>query len=221
MKGSRAFTLLEVMVAVTILSLSMASLFSAQTGSIGATQYIKHITVASQLGRCKMSELELLVLREGFETAEFGDWTDGPCCELRDERVRIDGPDPFTCRWRFETVRLPSISDAQTAAGEAAMEGDAEAAEGAMGMSLLGPLLPIVQTLLEAAIRRVSVQVVWEDGPIERNVELVQYITNPNQGELGGLLRGNQVQEIQEELGGGPNPPQGPPNNPPPDGSGN
>ena len=204
MRGSRGFTLLEVMVSVLILSISMSSLFSAQTASIGATQYIKHITIASQLGRCKMSELELEVLREGFEMAEFEDWTEGPCCELRDEEVRLRGEDPFECRWRFETVQLPSISDTQTAVGEAAMEGDQEAAQGAMGMGLLGPLLPIIQNLLEQAIRRVSVQVVWQDGRIERNVELVMYMTNANQGDLGSMLRGNQMQEAAEEINGPP-----------------
>lgn len=204
MRGSRGFTLLEVMVSVLILSISMSSLFSAQTASIGATQYIKHITIATQLGRCKMSELELEVLREGFEMAEFEDWTEGPCCELRDEEVRLRGEDPFECRWRFETVQLPSISDTQTAVGEAAMEGDQEAAQGAMGMGLLGPLLPIIQNLLEQAIRRVSVQVVWQDGRIERNVELVMYMTNANQGDLGSMLRGNQMQEAAEEINGPP-----------------
>jgi general secretion pathway protein I len=201
MRGGRAFTLLEVMVAVVILALSLSSLFSAQTTAIGATQYVKHLAVASQLGRCRMSELELEVLREGFEMAEFEDWTDGPCCELRDERVRLRGSDPFTCRWRFETVQLPGLNDAQNAAGDAIMEGDAEASEGMAAMGLLGPMLPMLQNLLEAAIRRVTVQVVWQDGLQERNVELVQYLTNPNQGDLGAALRGTANEEAAEGAG--------------------
>ena len=112
MRGGRAFTLLEVMIAVLILGLSLSSLFTTQTGAVGATQYIKHVAVASQLARCRMSEIELEIFREGFEIAEFGSWESGPCCELRDERVRLAGPDPFGCRWRFETVTLPSVSDA-------------------------------------------------------------------------------------------------------------
>ena len=213
MKGSRAFTLLEVMVAMLILSLSLSSLFSAQTASIGATQYVKHLAIASQLGRCKMSELEIEILNEGFETAEFGDWTDGPCCELRDDRVRLRGPDPFSCRWKFETVQLPGLADAQTAAGEAALSGDTDAAQGAMSMGLLGPLLPVVQNLLEGAIRKATVQVVWEDGPQERTMDLVQYLVNANQGDLGALLQGNAVQDAVEDAQGGPNA------NPPPGGN--
>jgi general secretion pathway protein I len=199
MKGNRAFTLLEVMVAVLILAISLASLFSAQTQTVGATQFIKHVAVASQLARCRMSEIEIEILREGFELAEFGDWESGPCCELRDDRVQLNGPDPFSCRWRLETVTLPSLSDAQTEAGEAAMEGDSEAQQGAMSMGLLGPMLPIVQGLLEAAIRRVTVQVVWADGPFERDVELVQYLTNPAQGTLGSLLQQGQAQDAMEQ----------------------
>lgn len=201
MRGDRAFTLLEVMVAVLILAISLASLFSAQTQTVGATQYIKHVSIASQLARCRMSEIEIEILREGFELAEFGDWEDGPCCELRDERVELNGDDPFTCRWRLETVTLPSLTDAQNEAGEAALEGDTEAQQGAMTMGLLGPMLPIVQNLLESAIRRVTVQVVWQDGPFERNVEVVQFLTNPNQGSLGGLLRQGQAEDAAEEAG--------------------
>jgi general secretion pathway protein I len=198
-RGSRGFTLLEVMVAVAILGVSLASLFSAQTGTVGATQYIKHVAVASELARCRMSEIELEVLRDGFEIAEFEDWADGPCCELRDERVRLPGDDPFRCRWRFETVTLPSVGDAQTAAGDAAMEGDTEAAAGAMSMGILGPLLPVVQQLLEQAIRRATVQVLWDDGERERSVQVVQYLTNPAQGALGGLLRGSEVERAVED----------------------
>lgn len=201
-RGGRGFTLLEVMVAVVILGISLSSLFSAQTGTVNATQYIKHVAVATQLARCRMSEIELDVLREGFEIAEFEDWNDGPCCELRDERVRLVGEDPFRCRWRFETVTLPSMADAQTAVGDAAMEGDTEAVAGAASMSLLGPLLPVVQQLLEQAMRRVTVQVVWDDGEVERNVEVVQYLTNPAQGALGGLLRGTDQERALEEVEG-------------------
>jgi general secretion pathway protein I len=202
--GSRAFTITEVMIAVLILGLSLGSLFSAQTGAVGASQFIKHVAIGTDLARCRMSEIELEVLREGFEVAEFEDWQDGPCCELRSENVRDADSDPFTCRWRFETVTLPSFTETQTAAGEAALEGNTEAAAGAMSMGMLGPLLPIVQQLLEQAIRRVTVQVVWRDGDRERSVEIVQYMTNPSQGALGGLLRQTQVEEevedIEEEL---------------------
>ncbi len=203
MQGSRAFTLLEVMVAVTILSISLASLFSAQTQAIGATQYVKHIAVASQLARCRMSEIELEMLREGFEIAEFEGWEEGPCCELRDDRVSLSGEDPFTCRWRYELVQLPTMADAQDAAGDAMMEGGQagqEAQQGMMSMGLLGPILPMVQGLLEAAIRRVSVQVVWYEGPHERSLEVVQYITNPSQGTLGGVLQQGRAADRQEEL---------------------
>lgn len=205
MRSQRAFTLLEVMVAVLILSLALGSLFSAQTQTVGASQFVKHVAVASQLARCRMSELELEMLREGFEVAPFGDWEDGPCCELRDDNVRLPGPDPFTCRWKLETVQLPSVTDIQDEAGDAMMEGGDAAADaqgGMMSLGLLGPFLPIVQELLEQAIRKVTVQVVWADGPRERSVEVVQYLTNPNQGVLGGLINQTRGENALEEAEG-------------------
>jgi general secretion pathway protein I len=199
MKGHRAFTLLEVMVAVMILALALASLFTAQTQTIGASQFIKHVAVASQLARCRMSEIEIQMLREGFEIATFDNWEEGPCCELRDDRVQLPGPDPFTCRWKFETVTLPSVTDVQDEAGDALMEGDTEAQAGMMSLGLLGPFLPIVQGLLEQSIRKVSVQVVWAEGPHERSVEVVQYLTNPNQGALGGLISQTHGEQALED----------------------
>jgi general secretion pathway protein I len=199
MRSRRAFTLLEVMVAVLILSLALGSLFSAQTQTINASQFIKHVAVASQLARCRMSEIELEILREGFEIAAFGDWEEGPCCELRDDNVRLPGPDPFTCRWKLETVQLPSVTDIQDEAGDAMMEGDQEAQGGMISMGLLGPFLPIIQGLLEQAIRKVTVQVVWAEGPRERSVEVVQYLTNPNQGALGGLINQTRGENALDE----------------------
>ena len=101
MKNNRAFTLLEVMVAVAILAISLVSLFTLQTQSIGITSYVTASGIAAQLARCRMSEIELEILKEGFEIAEFEDWQEGACCELRDNQVELAGNDPFSCRWHL------------------------------------------------------------------------------------------------------------------------
>jgi len=38
--------------------------------------------------------------------------------------------------------------------------------------------------MLEASIRKVTVQVLWKDGSTERDLTVVQYLTNPQQGGL-------------------------------------
>jgi len=41
---------------------------------------------------------------------------------------------------------------------------------------------PQLKPLLESSIRRVTLDVVWNEGPVERKLRLVQFITNPNKG---------------------------------------
>jgi general secretion pathway protein I len=52
---------------------------------------------------------------------------------------------------------------------------------GIAGMAL-GMVYPQLKPLLEASIRRVTVEVVWHEGAQERTLKLVQFVTNPNRG---------------------------------------
>lgn len=50
-----------------------------------------------------------------------------------------------------------------------------------MAMTLVYPNL---KPMLEASIRKVTVAVKWQDGDKERDISIVQYVTNPLQGSL-------------------------------------
>ncbi len=41
---------------------------------------------------------------------------------------------------------------------------------------------PQLKPLLESSIRRVTLDVVWNEGPVERKLRVVQFLTNPNKG---------------------------------------
>jgi hypothetical protein len=58
----------------------------------------------------------------------------------------------------------------------------------------MGLIYPQLKGMLEASIRKVTVRVVWPEGPLERDVTVTQYITNPQQG---GLLT------VDESMAGG------------------
>lgn len=59
---------------------------------------------------------------------------------------------------------------------------------GAAGMltMVLGIVYPSIKPMYEASIRRVTVKVRWKEGPNERELELVQFVTNPQRGGLAG-----------------------------------
>src|SRR5262249_13241426 len=57
-RRARGFTLLEVMVAVAILGLGLTAILSAQAGAFASAAHARHVSVATGLARCKMSEVE-------------------------------------------------------------------------------------------------------------------------------------------------------------------
>ncbi len=208
----RAFTLLEVMVAVAILGLGLVTILTAQTGLFSSAKRSAHMSTAVGLARCKMSEVEEKLLREGFSITDEQD--EGPCCEDEESELR--------CKWTISTVMLPELSstsgadagaapsappttaplDALSAAKDDLASGDSQGAfsgladmmggatggpsmgAGALAPLAMGLIYPNLKTLLEASIRKVTVQVIWSEGPIERDLSVTQYITNPQQGGL-------------------------------------
>lgn len=94
------FTLIEVMVAVVILAVGLASLFTSEAGAIRIAQRARTTTIATLLARCKMGEVEERVSKEGFP-AERIDGRD-ECCEGGEH-------DGFKCEWKVERIVLPEI----------------------------------------------------------------------------------------------------------------
>jgi len=97
-KRAAGFTLLEVLVAVAILGLGLTAILSAQAGAFSSAAYTRNVSVATSLLRCKMSEVEEHLYKDGFqETDESGA---GVCCE-GDENV------DFRCTWRIDRPTFP------------------------------------------------------------------------------------------------------------------
>jgi hypothetical protein len=59
--------------------------------------------------------------------------------------------------------------------------GGATGVAGVAGLAM-NIVYPQLKPLLESSIRRVTLDVVWNEGPVERKLRLVQFITNPNKG---------------------------------------
>lgn len=60
-------------------------------------------------------------------------------------------------------------------------------AQGLVSMAL-GFVYPVTKPMMEASIRRVTVTVRWKEGPVARELGIVQFVTNPQRGGfLGGV----------------------------------
>jgi general secretion pathway protein I len=217
-RASSGFTLLEVMIAVAILGLGLTVILTAQTGLFSSSKRAATMSQAVGLARCKMGEIEEELLREGFQLT--GADEEGPCCEDEETQLRCKWsiipvvlPDLSQAGSADAGAGTESPGSSLDALGEASdslgsgdtagaisgLSGEAASGGPSMGASALAPMAmgliyPQLKGMLEASIRKVTVRVVWSEGPLERDVTVTQYITNPQQG---GLL------SVDESMAGG------------------
>lgn len=213
----RGFTLLEVLVAVSILGLALTVILSSQVGLFSSSQRARNLTLVTGLARCKMSELEAKLLKEGYPFTDLSE--ESPCCQ--DEETS-----GYRCAWKVEKVELPeseamsddggsslssSIADGGPISAllnlkqnpSAALDGGLMSLGGALGEAggggiaslLMGFVYPTLQPMLEASIRKVTVSVAWQEGLTEKKLEVVEFVTDPQQGGLDprAALLANQI----------------------------
>jgi general secretion pathway protein I len=214
----RGFTLLEVLVAIAILGLGLTVILGSQVGLFTNASRGEHLTVATNLARCKMGELEVKLLTYGYQLTDETD--DGPCCSGDD-----DGNEGYHCSWKVERVTLPELPLSGADAG-ANPAGDGGLDLGPIGLLTglnqpggqtlsdksnptdlaktlgnapspmsLAPMMmsmvyPTLKPMLEASIRKVSVTVEYKEGKFSRELAVTQYVTNPQQGQLDPAVTG-------------------------------
>jgi general secretion pathway protein I len=200
-KWLSGFSLVEVLVATVILAISMTALLSSQVTSFYAITDAKRISAATFLARCRMSEIEAELIKEGLQVDTVSD--DGECCEA--------GGDPeFTCRWTIEPPDLEALesdeamggAEEDPAGGEAGgstlenLTSGASAQDMLQGSAAVGSedivsgiagefVWPLLIPSLVEQVRKVTVEVVWQEGDEERVETFVQYLvaeTGPDTG---------------------------------------
>ena len=99
--SAHGFSLLEVIVAVAILGLGLTTILSAQAGLFSSSTRGANMTRASNLARCKMSEIEVILARDGYPLTDQKE--SGHCCEHEDDNG-------FRCKWLIDTIKLPQLN---------------------------------------------------------------------------------------------------------------
>ena len=156
----RGFSLLEVMVAIAILSVGMVMLLQVQTRSIQLAQQGRSITVATMLARGKLYDCEHDLLKKGFSVGDYA----------ADGKFDEEGYSSFFWECHAYKPDLPvpqsnDIADAAVAGSGLGATADAAKAQNPdFGMQAMAPFFSQLSSILGDSVRELVVVVRWSDG---------------------------------------------------------
>jgi general secretion pathway protein I len=201
---ARGFTLLEVMISLAILGTALITLLSLSSADVRASHKAKMLTIATGLARAKMLDLEEELLRTGFQDT----------AETAEGNFEEEEQPRFTWTATIEKVQLPAtaqLEDGQggTTAAPPQVGGEENddqlmglaggSASGALGASMVQLYFPLIRPVLEAAIRKITLEVHWKIGKQEEVLKVVSFYTDNKAVDqamqaagLGGAAGGRQ-----------------------------
>ena len=201
---ARGFTLLEVMVAIAILSSALVVLLEINTRNIAATNHARMMTTATQLARA-----ELVRLEDDLDDKGYPDLDD-----TRQGNFADDGLPMFRWEAHIEKIELPgNLADqASKAATDKQTSSLAQSASSSLGgfnptsggvggaASVVLGQFDMIRNAIEQSIRKVTLRIYWPEGKIEKYIEVTTFETDaskvdqalPGLGALGNLLGGQQ-----------------------------
>lgn len=200
--GKPGFTLLEVLVAVAILSISLTSLLTSQMNALRATRYAQSITAMAFLAESKLIDIEYQIKEEedgwGDNDKEFeGDFSE-------------EGWPDVTYKCLADMIEMPEYSALQRAADAAdAAESQESGVDvqdvGEQAFDSLAMVWPIIKEAIERAIRKSHCTVYWSDGNIDREFRVDTFWTDPTALTQLPSLGGEEGEEgdVDEDDGGG------------------
>lgn len=197
-----AFTLMEIVISLAILSVSLMVLVESQTASVIQTMDGQRILTATQLAEAKLAEVLLNLEMEGFQESEQGE--EGTFEEFGDdgdfgEVVDFEGEyDEFGFAWTVRKVEM-ELGDIGGTLEELQQSGEMDQSstgtttsaddagiDSSMFSSFLSP--DTINDTLSPWMREVRVIVWWGDDPGEQEgesscedcVEIVTHVFNPS-----------------------------------------
>jgi type II secretion system protein I len=153
----QGFTLLEVVIAMAIMTLAFSAILAVEMGSINASARAKQMNVVAMLAKNQMVDTEYKIEGKKFD-------------EVRKEESGTF-PSPYQdYRWKttVKELKFPSIAPGG---------GKGKANEANQSSELLGKL---ITDFLSKAIREVNVTVFWKKGTAEQSFSLATYWVDLN-----------------------------------------
>lgn len=102
MRNNQAFTLLEVMIAVSIIAIALVALFGSQSRSLSHATEAHFNIVAPMLASGKLAELESGNIALNGDEGDFGDEFPGYSWKLKAENAGFDNSDALATLEKLE-----------------------------------------------------------------------------------------------------------------------
>jgi len=196
-RARRAFSLLEVMISLAILVASLAILLETMSSAAIATNEAERIVTATQLAQEKMTEVQLLIEREGItqrDQTESGEFD-----EFGDAELDLEfgsSLEDYHYEWSVAQVDIGLAGDIASMAQSLEGTGlvpptETEAATGledqSPDLASLGISNDMITDMLGRYIREIRVRVWWGDDSAEAEkrgdeVILTSHLTDPSGG---------------------------------------
>lgn len=215
--AAAGFTLLEVLIAVAILSISLTSLVSSQMASLRNTDYARQLSSMVFLAESQLVEIE-------FELAQEGGW--GTDDRTFEGDFSEEGWPDVTYVCIADMIEMPEYQQLLEAKDAADTDGFGEIGgydmqdAGDQAFSMVGMVWPIIKEAIEMSIRKSSCTVRWPDpggsrrktkltdeqfcGEDEQNcITLMTFWTDSSQLQQLSALGGGEASDEDDVDGGG------------------
>jgi general secretion pathway protein I len=180
------YTLMEVLVALTILATGLTILLGTQASSARMSERANNMALAALLARSKMIDVEHELLSEGFSDME----------ETARGTFRDEGFDEIEWEALIEVIEI--TDDAQEEFNTTVYEqlfGDGEGGGSLSGSTAVSSFLPMLMAQIPPMIndmaersRKVTLTVSWEEGRGDMTLTVQQFVVNLNPGGAEGEL---------------------------------
>ena len=180
-RPQNGFTLLEVLIALAILASAMTVLMGTMANSGQQAAFSNDLTVATQLARHQMIEIEYEIMDEGFQNSDQ---------TLSGDFSREGYPD-ITWEAEIQVVEIPEAAKEEFLAqinsqlfgnqSEGALQGNA--AFSSMLPMLIGQLPEMINNIGEK-VRKVTLTVEFPFGDAAFPIKVVQYVVDPETNEF-------------------------------------
>ena len=177
MRKSKGFTLIEVMIALMILSITLLSLSTSQAVALNSTRKMRFVTMATVVAKNMMANIELMSDVKGFTyVKDLGEKTEGS----------VEGDDYKGWKWTREVkeVNFPiaAIMNIFTTQEKTSAEAEGQSTPIGSGpeAQIMSMISSNIEKIMHDSIREVSVTVFWpvKAGKEFSNVRLVYYVVD-------------------------------------------